>query len=254
MLDRRPRRPATAGWSTRTTAPALSWRVSEAVPSRSPCCAPAPRSSPWSTPPPAPTTVPTSSPGPKADRSPATAGGDVDLRHRELAAGDVVFLNHGAWQRPVWNGRPARRPASCRCPRSPIAWRASRWGTASPRMTLRPVNALDIAAGHALLMAAGGVLVAEDGVPVTYNDLGESRPSACFGGRPAVDTLRPRAWRGSPEPRREPRVTLAWPRRPEGGCSIALPAACLGWRSAATGAGHGTGPDRGPRPRGAGGL
>ena len=36
--------------------------------------------------------------------------------------------------------------------------------------TLRPVNAHDIAAGHALLTAAGGVLVAEDGVPVTYEE------------------------------------------------------------------------------------
>jgi len=58
------------------------------------------------------------------------------------------------------------------------------------------------------------VLVAEDGVPVTYNEQGESRPSACFGGAPkVVELLRMRKWRGSQEPRREPRVTLNWPRR-----------------------------------------
>jgi len=96
-----------------------------------------------------------------------------------------------------------------------IAYRLARVavGDGLATLTLRPVNALDIAAGHALLLAAGGVLVAEDGTPVTYNDLGESRPSACFGGAPhAVETLRARTWRGSQEPRREPRVTLTWPR------------------------------------------
>jgi ADP-ribosyl-[dinitrogen reductase] hydrolase len=151
-----------------------------------------------------------------AEGGPITRDGKVvtiDLRDRELAAGDVVFLNHGAWQRPVWHGN-ACAPAGF-MPLPSIAYRLARIavGDGIATMTLRPVNALDIAAGHALLMAAGGVLTAEDGTPVTYNDLGESRPSACFGGAPkAVETLRARTWRGSQEPRREPRVTLAWPR------------------------------------------
>jgi len=137
----------------------------------------------------------------------------IDLRDRELATGDVVFLNHGAWQRPVWHGK-ACAPAGF-MPLPSIAYRLARIavGDGIATLTLRPVNALDIAAGHALLIAAGGVLVAEDGVPVTYNEQGESRPSACFGGAPrAVEVLRGRTWRGSTEPRREPRVTLSWPR------------------------------------------
>jgi ADP-ribosyl-[dinitrogen reductase] hydrolase len=148
--------------------------------------------------------------------TPITRNGQVvtiDLSQRELAAGDVVFLNHGAWQRPVWHGR-ACAPAGF-MPLPSIAYRLARIavGDGIATLTLRPVNALDIAAGHALLMAAGGVLVAEDGTPVSYNELGESRPSACFGGAPkAVDTLRRRTWRGSQEPRREPRVSLDWPR------------------------------------------
>jgi len=136
-----------------------------------------------------------------------------DLRDRDLAAGDVVFLNHGAWQRPVWHGT-ACAPAGF-MPLPSIAYRLARIaaGDGIATLTLRPVNALDIAAGHALLMAAGGVLLAEDGTPVTYSDLGESRPSACFGGSPkAVEALRARVWRGSQEARREPRVTLTWPR------------------------------------------
>jgi hypothetical protein len=150
------------------------------------------------------------------ERGPITRNGaivTIDLSQRDLAAGDVVFLNHGAWQRPVWHGN-ACAPAGF-MPLPSIAYRLARIavGDGIATLTLRPVNALDIAAGHALLMAAGGVLVAEDGVPVTYNELGESRPSACFGGTSkAVDTLRARTWRGSQEPRREPRITLNWPR------------------------------------------
>ena len=151
-----------------------------------------------------------------AEGGPITRDGHpvtIDLSDRDLAPGDVVFLNHGAWQRPVWHGA-ACAPAGF-MPLPSIAYRLARIavGDGIATLTLRPVNALDIAAGHALLMAAGGVLVAEDGVPVTYNDLGESRPSACFGGAPkAVATLRARVWRGSQEPRREPRVILTWPR------------------------------------------
>ncbi len=140
-----------------------------------------------------------------------------DLRGKNLASGDVVFLNHGAWQRPVWHGS-AVAPGRF-MPLPSIAYRLARVavGDGVATLTLRPVNALDVVAGHALLLAAGGVLAAEDGVPVTYSENGESRPSACFGGAPAaVATLRARTWRGSTEPRREPRVTLAWPRAPEG--------------------------------------
>lgn len=154
----------------------------------------------------------------------------IDLRRRELASRDVVFLNHGVWQRPVWNS-VACAPARF-MPLPSIAYRLARIavGDGVATQTLRPVNALDIAAGHALLLAAGGVLVTEDGQPVTYNELGESRPSACFGGAPrVVETLLTRTWRGSTEPRREPRVNLDWPRAPEGvaldravGCLLGL--------------------------------
>jgi ADP-ribosylglycohydrolase len=100
-----------------------------------------------------------------------------------------------------------------------IAYRLARVavGDGIATVTLRPVNAHDIAAGHALLIAAGGVLVAEDGVAVTYGEHGDSRPFACFGGAPAaVATLRGRTWRGSTELRREPKVALTWPRVAEG--------------------------------------
>jgi fructose-1,6-bisphosphatase/inositol monophosphatase family enzyme len=183
-----------------------------------------------------------------AEGSSLTRNGEpvtIDLRHRALATGDVVFLNHGAWQRPVWNSQ-ACAPAGF-MPLPSIAYRLARIavGDGIATQTLRPVNALDIAAGHALLLAAGGVLLAEDGQTVTYNDLGESRPSACFGGAPAaVATLLGRAWRGSTEPRREPRLDLTWPRAAETptldratgcllglACGDALGARVAGWKS-----------------------
>lgn len=137
----------------------------------------------------------------------------TDLRSRDLTAADVVFLNHGAGERPVWNAT-ACAPARF-MPLPSIAYRLARVavGDGIATVTLRPVHAHDIAAGHALLTAAGGILVAEDGVPVTYGQDGDSRPFACFGGSPsAVGTLRTRTWRRSTEPRRAPRIDLSWPR------------------------------------------
>jgi len=154
-----------------------------------------------------------------AEGEPITRNGvavDIDLSRRALTATDVVFLNHGAGQRPVWHAS-ACAPARF-APLPSIAYRLARVavGDGIATVTLRPVNAHDIAAGHALLTAAGGVLVAEDGVPVTYGEEGYSRPSACFGGAPqAVATLRGRTWRGSTEPRRHATVALDWPRAAE---------------------------------------
>ena len=171
----------------------------------------------------------------------------VDLRHRYLTDNDVVFLNHGAWQRPIWHST-ACAPARF-MPLPSIAYRLARIavGDGIATQTLRPVNALDIAAGHALLLAAGGVLVTEDGAPVTYSEFGESRPSACFGGAPeAVAVLRGRKWRGSTEDRRPVRVTLHWPRAVEGlaldraiGCLLGLVAGDALDGRAATAAGEG---------------
>jgi ADP-ribosyl-[dinitrogen reductase] hydrolase len=141
----------------------------------------------------------------------------IDLSARDLTPADLVFLNHGAGQRPVWSSAAC---ASARfMPLPSIAYRLARVavGDGIATVTLRPVNAHDIAAGHALLTAAGGVLVAEDGLEVTYGEHGDSRPFACFGGAPAaVAALRSRTWRGSTEPRREAKVALTWPRVAEG--------------------------------------
>ena len=154
----------------------------------------------------------------------------VDLSSRDLTASDVVLLNHGAGQRPIWSSK-ACAPARF-MPLPSIAYRLARLavGDAIATVTLRPVNAHDIVAGHALLIASGGVLLGRNGLPVTYNEDGESHPAACFGGAPlAAERLRQHQWGGSTEPRRSARVTLSWPRVPEGrrldralGCMLGL--------------------------------
>ena len=119
----------------------------------------------------------------------------IDLSHRDLAPADVVFLNHGAGQRPVWNSTACTFARFMPLPS--IAYRLARVavGDGIATVTLRPVNAHDIVAGHALLTAAGGVLVAEDGMEVTYAEDG-TQPPLCLlrrctrgGGGPARPDL-----------------------------------------------------------------
>ena len=70
----------------------------------------------------------------------------------------------------------------------------------------------DYAGGHALLIGAGGVLLAEHGALVRYTADGSSSVRACYGGAPAAaKALAGRKRAG--EAKRPPRVTFAWPRR-----------------------------------------
>ncbi len=142
----------------------------------------------------------------------------IDLRDRDLTNRDVVFLNHGAWQRPVWNST-ACAPARF-MPLPSIAYRLARVavGDGIATVTLRPVNAHDIAAGHALLIAAGGVLVAEDGEPVTYDERRRQPPFRLFRRRARCGggAARPHVARQQRTSARGRRVTLTWPRVAEG--------------------------------------
>src|SRR5262249_33200486 len=55
----------------------------------------------------------------------------------------------------------------------------------------------DYAAGHALLRAAGGIFVNENGEEVTYAEDGTSRVKLCFGGEPSiVREIARRDWAG----------------------------------------------------------
>ena len=137
----------------------------------------------------------------------------IDLSSADLPATDVVFLNHGAGQRPVWNST-ACAPARF-MPLPSIAYRLARVAVGDGIATA------DAAPGqrarHRRRARAADSRPAGCWWPRTAcrsptAKMGESRPLACFGGAPAaVATLRAQTWRGSTEPRREPRITLTWP-------------------------------------------
>ena len=76
----------------------------------------------------------------------------------------------------------------------------------------------DYAAGHALLRGAGGVLLDETAREVTYTVDGRSSTRRSFGGAPIpARALAARDWGMVRSGRRQPhRVSLVWPRPPEG--------------------------------------
>ncbi|NBS95786.1 MAG: hypothetical protein EBT08_06480 [Betaproteobacteria bacterium] len=59
-------------------------------------------------------------------------------------------------------------------------------GDAVATLTLHGVQSWDIAAGHALLLGAGGDLYDDNGLPVRYGVDGAAEVRACFGGAPAA--------------------------------------------------------------------
>jgi 3'(2'), 5'-bisphosphate nucleotidase len=59
-------------------------------------------------------------------------------------------------------------------------------GTADVYPRLAPTSEWDIAAGHAIVVAAGGVLTRPDGMPITYGDAGFRIPAFVAWGDPAA--------------------------------------------------------------------
>ena len=134
-----------------------------------------------------------------------------------LIPGDIVLLNHTSAARPVANGRlvhPARFVAL-----PSIAYRLARVavGDAQATGSLSGPVSYDYAAGHGLLLGAGGVLLDEAGQEVTYQLDGSGSVSACFGGSPkAARDLAERHWnQARSETAVGRRVALTWPRLPE---------------------------------------
>ena len=133
---------------------------------------------------------------------------------RDLSAGDIVFLSHGAAEWPVGNARavaPARFVAL-----PSIAYRLARAaaGDGVAAVSINGPCGWDYAAGHALIRGAGGVLVDEAGREITYTVDGKSFARDCAGGPPrAAHDLVRRDWQRAREDKRmAPRTSLAWPR------------------------------------------
>ena len=110
----------------------------------------------------------------------------LHLASGQLAAGSQVLMSTSASRRPEASSAlvaPARY-----LPMTSIAYRLARVaaGDAVATLTLHGAKSWDIAAGHALLLGAGGELYDQSGRPVRYGANGEGEVKACFGGAPAA--------------------------------------------------------------------
>lgn len=121
----------------------------------------------------------------------------VDLSKRVLSDGDWVMVSAAAANKPQINLELCS-PAEFYAMPS-IAYRLAKVaaGDGICGVSLYPVSAHDVVAGHALLTGAKGVLVDEAGKPITYateaNMLKVSK--RCFGGAPsACEELAKRNW------------------------------------------------------------
>ncbi len=118
----------------------------------------------------------------------------VTWPHR-LETEDVVCLSLGANRNPVGNLAAVAPARFVGMPS--IAYRLAlvAVGECAAAVSLQHLSAWDFAAGHALVRAAGGVVVDENGHDIVYAADGQSRCLRIFGGgKEVVDELVPRAW------------------------------------------------------------
>jgi ADP-ribosylglycohydrolase len=98
-----------------------------------------------------------------------------------------------------------------------IAYRLARVaaGDGIATVSIHGVNEYDIAAGMALIRAAGGVALDREGLEIRLQGNSDRRVTGCFAGAPqAAAQLARFDWSLlDTEPRREPRVTLGFPRK-----------------------------------------
>ncbi|WIV24058.1 inositol monophosphatase family protein [Pseudomonas sp. M2(2023)] len=119
------------------------------------------------------------------------------LLHQVLTSSSQVLVSTAARNKPELNAElcsPARFT-----PMPSIAYRLAlaAAGDAIAGISLVPVGAHDVVAGHALLLGAHGVLLDQDGHPMNYSLQKDfSKVSIrCFGGAPqACNELSKRAW------------------------------------------------------------
>ena len=141
-----------------------------------------------------------------------------DLSRARLSAGEFVWATATSELRPeTW----ARAVAPARYIAMPsIAYRLARVaaGDGVATASIHGVNEYDIAAGMALVRAAGGAVLDAEGREIALCGAPDTRVSGCFAG--AADAARSLAafdWYSlDREPRREPRVVPRFPRTASG--------------------------------------
>lgn len=121
----------------------------------------------------------------------------VDLSNQQLSKSSQVMVSSSAGKKPQTNAALCA-PGGFH-PMPSIAYRLARVaaGDGVCGVSLYPVSAHDVVAGHALLIGANGVLVDEHGAQISYMDEAEMHrvSNRCFGGAPsACAELAERDW------------------------------------------------------------
>lgn len=121
----------------------------------------------------------------------------IDLSKQVLSEASMVMVSAAAGNKPLTN-KELCTPAGF-YPMPSITYRLAKVaaGDGICGLSLYPVSAHDVVAGHALLIGANGVLVDESGHPIQYRTEVEMLKvcQQCFGGAPSVCTeLASRDW------------------------------------------------------------
>jgi ADP-ribosylglycohydrolase/fructose-1,6-bisphosphatase/inositol monophosphatase family enzyme len=154
----------------------------------------------------------------------------VDLSSQSVQQGRLVWATASSafkpetWSRAVQPARYVAMPS--------IAYRMARVaaGDGVATVSTHSVNEYDIAAGMALIGAAGGVSLDREGKAIRLKGNSTRRVSGCFAGAPqAAHALCNFDWASlDAEPRREPRLSLSFPRKRSDGKVSRAQAALLG--------------------------
>lgn len=140
---------------------------------------------------------------------------DVNLGGRLLVAGEFVWATASSATKPVTHAQAAAPARFVAMPS--VAYRMARVAAGDGVATLstHSVKEYDIAGGMALIRAAGGVTLDAEGNDVVLEGNSRRRVNGCFAGAPeAARQLARFDWTGlEAEPRRNPRVSLGFPRR-----------------------------------------
>jgi ADP-ribosylglycohydrolase len=140
---------------------------------------------------------------------------DVNLGGRLLVAGELVWATASSATRPVTHAQAATPARFVAMPS--IAYRMARVAAGDGIATLstHSINEYDIAAGMALIRAAGGVTLDAEGKDVVLEGNSRRRVSGCYAGAPeAARQLQKFDWKAlEAEPRRSPRLALGFPRK-----------------------------------------
>ena len=153
---------------------------------------------------------------------------ESDLSGGALAAGEFVWTTASSARRPEVFSRAVAPGRYIALPS--IAYRLARVAAGDGVATLSThgVHEYDIAAGMALVRAAGGVLLDAEGREFVLAGAAKARVSGCFAGAPqAARKLALFDWRElEQEPKRTERVALRFPRRADDR-HVARAQACL---------------------------